>query len=275
VVFRVFIEGRKAAESPAMRISQEPWRFDVPIPEGSRVLSLSCMDSGSRSACDLGNWVEAGFILKEGEARAKARAAREHGPWRAIPVPGYWEQASGGRWAGYDGLAWYRAYVKVPESWTRRVVSLHVECVDNRHETFFNGRKVGEGVLDVSDVCRVTIPAQDLRLGTYNLVAIRVEDVGGAGGFSRKSPVLYGGEEAIELRGNWEFRTGDDASWATAPAGEEPPAFARFEKVVPASAVPRASPGIADGTDPTYGGRVRQLRKDDGHEHNFYYYRDP
>lgn len=32
---------------------------------------------------------------------------------------------------------------------------------------------------------------------------------------------------------------------------------------------------IVDFIDPTYGGRIRQLRKDDGHEHNFYYYRDP
>ena len=32
---------------------------------------------------------------------------------------------------------------------------------------------------------------------------------------------------------------------------------------------------IVDYTDPTYGGKVRQLQKDDGHEHNFYYYREP
>ncbi len=31
---------------------------------------------------------------------------------------------------------------------------------------------------------------------------------------------------------------------------------------------------IMDSNDPTYGTKVRQLRKDDGHEHNLYYYRD-
>ena len=36
-----------------------------------------------------------------------------------------------------------------------------------------------------------------------------------------------------------------------------------------------AEPTIIDFTDPTYGAKIRQLRKDDGHEHNFYYYRDP
>ena len=34
-------------------------------------------------------------------------------------------------------------------------------------------------------------------------------------------------------------------------------------------------PKIVDYTDPAYGARIRQLRKDDGHEHNLYYYRDP
>ncbi len=34
-------------------------------------------------------------------------------------------------------------------------------------------------------------------------------------------------------------------------------------------------PQIIDDTDLTYGAKFRQIRKDDGHEHNFYYYRDP
>ena len=63
VVFKVFIDGRLAAESPVTRISQAPWRFDVPIPPGSRQIVLVCDDAGSRSPYDLGNWVETGFML--------------------------------------------------------------------------------------------------------------------------------------------------------------------------------------------------------------------
>jgi nicotinamidase-related amidase len=239
VVFRAFIDGQLAAESPVMRISQEPWRFDVKIPPGSRFINLVCMDAGSRNVLDLGNWIEAGFVLKEGEAKARVRAAREHGAWKAMRVPGYWEQAPGGEWATYDGTAWYRCYVKTPPTWASQDVTLHIERLDNWHTTFVNGRKVGEGVLDQSDYCRATLKGNDLRLGAYNLVAIRVEDVGGAGGFAGLSPVLYCGDEAIELKGDWEFRTGDDAAWAQWPAGAQPPGFARFEKVVPAALVPR------------------------------------
>jgi nicotinamidase-related amidase len=64
VVFKVYIDGALAAESPVMRISQEPWRFDVAIPEGSRHINLVCMDAGSRNILDYGNWVDAGFTLK-------------------------------------------------------------------------------------------------------------------------------------------------------------------------------------------------------------------
>ncbi len=64
VVFRVFIDGNLMAESPVMRISQEPWPFDVKIPQGSRYINLVCMDAGSRNIMDLGNWVDSGFCLK-------------------------------------------------------------------------------------------------------------------------------------------------------------------------------------------------------------------
>ena len=65
VVFKVFVDGTMAAESPVMRISQTPWRFDVAIPQGSRQIVLVCDDAGTRSPYDLGNWVEAGFLLKK------------------------------------------------------------------------------------------------------------------------------------------------------------------------------------------------------------------
>jgi hypothetical protein len=64
VVFKIFIDGKLAGESPVMRISQEPWRFDVKIPRGSRKIDLVAVDTGSRNALNFGNWVNAGFILR-------------------------------------------------------------------------------------------------------------------------------------------------------------------------------------------------------------------
>ncbi len=62
VGFKVFIDGREAAASPVMRALSRGWRFDVPIPEGARVISLVAMDAGDGSREDFADWVNAGFV---------------------------------------------------------------------------------------------------------------------------------------------------------------------------------------------------------------------
>lgn len=64
VVFKIFIDGNLTAESPVMRISQETWRFDIPIPAESRQIVLVCDEAGERNPWNLGNWVDAGFCTK-------------------------------------------------------------------------------------------------------------------------------------------------------------------------------------------------------------------
>ena len=62
VVLKVFIDGREVAASPVMRMQFPAWRFDVPIPAGSRKLSLVAMDAGDGSREDLVNWADVGFM---------------------------------------------------------------------------------------------------------------------------------------------------------------------------------------------------------------------
>ena len=65
VVFRVFLDGELAAESPVLRISQEPWRVSIAIPRGSRAISLAATDAGDGNRHDLADWVNAGFVLRK------------------------------------------------------------------------------------------------------------------------------------------------------------------------------------------------------------------
>jgi nicotinamidase-related amidase len=74
VQFRIYIDGNAVTESPVMRISQEPWRFDLRIPKGSRLINLVVTDAGSRSAYDLADWVDAGFVL------ARSHSGHDGGP---------------------------------------------------------------------------------------------------------------------------------------------------------------------------------------------------
>lgn len=64
VIFKIFIDGKAAAASPVMRIAEQPWRFDVKVPPGSRIISLATTDAGNGNKEDLANWVNCGFVLK-------------------------------------------------------------------------------------------------------------------------------------------------------------------------------------------------------------------
>ncbi len=63
VVFKVFIDGAEAAASPVMRILTPAWRFDVPLPAGSKRISLVALDAGDGHREDFADWVEAGFVV--------------------------------------------------------------------------------------------------------------------------------------------------------------------------------------------------------------------
>ena len=62
VVFAVYIDGDLMAESPTIRISQEPWRFDVKIPQESKKISLVCVPASGDARENFADWVNAGFI---------------------------------------------------------------------------------------------------------------------------------------------------------------------------------------------------------------------
>ena len=65
IVFKVFIDGKEAARSPVMRVVSTAWRFDVPLPAGSRQINLVAMDAGDGSRQDFADWANAGFIVRK------------------------------------------------------------------------------------------------------------------------------------------------------------------------------------------------------------------
>ena len=141
--------------------------------------------------------------------------------WQIMEVPGTWEDNSNGQLA-YDGTAWYRAYLKIPENWKGKDAELLIEKIDNAHEAYFNGLKIGGAgsfpptYLNGDTIsARYRIPASSLKAGQQNLLAVRVYDHEGRGGFKGRAPRLIWGEEMMDLAGPWQFRTGDNPEWAT------------------------------------------------------------
>ena len=99
-----------------------------------------------------------------------------------------------------------------------------VAKVDNAHEAYFNGVKDGSAGsfppdyrsgLDATG--RYVIKPEIVKPGKNNVLAIRVYDHEGRGGFKDEAPVIIAGEQAISTNGRWEFRTGDDVEWAKGP----------------------------------------------------------
>ncbi len=188
--------------------------------------------------------------MKTGTILPKIPGDEGRADWTVLSVPGMWE-AQQKKFANVDGFAWYRCEVKVPEAWKGRGGYLYVEKVDNAAECFINGAKIGvSGAMPpkyangVENMHRYVIPPTAIKPGEVNVVAIRVFDEGGSGGFKGGAPQLIAGNEAISLEGNWQFRVGDDLKWANVdeslrdslPVAERP-AYVVFEKLGPAPKV--------------------------------------
>src|SRR5262245_47875508 len=175
---------------------------------------------------------------------AGSLGAQNAADWDLLSVPGLWEDAPGGKYAKYDGFAWYRCFVKVPAAWKGDDLSLTAHKIDNCHEAYFNGVKIGGmGSFPPSykngyseQPASYTVSAKDARPGEYNLVAFRIYDHDSKGRFRGSPPILANEAQAIALKGQWQFRTGDNLAWAREKI-EGVPKGAAFLKVESAAEV--------------------------------------
>ena len=178
--------------------------------------------------------------------------------WSPLQVPGAWEDVSDGKLAKYDGYAWYRCWVKVPNDWKGRDLTLAVEQIANVHEVFWNGVRIGgggdfpPGFRDASasnSAYSYTVSEKHIEAGQYHLVAVRVYNQSGKGGFKGTAPALVNETTAISLQGTWQFRTGDNKGWAK-PGGERPSDHANFLKVVETTSLARPATSAGTGLKP-------------------------
>lgn len=123
--------------------------------------------------------------------------------WKGIKVPGYWESAG---LKDFDGIVGFRKVINVPAAWAGKDLVLNLGGLDDMDVTWFNGVEVGHN--EIHYIPRsYTIPGKLVKAGE-NIVAIRIFDTGGNGGFDGKpvniAPVGSPGE-AIDLAGEWKY----------------------------------------------------------------------
>ena len=138
--------------------------------------------------------------------------------WTLMPVPSSWEAGSAGVLKHYDGVGWYRCAVRVPADWINKDgLVLKLKSVDDTASCWLNGQKL-ERIKSTDDKQDVfAISADAIASDDANLIVIRIEDGNGEGGL-RETPILSAGKDReIPLKGNWQFRIGDNASFQNMP----------------------------------------------------------
>ena len=182
--------------------------------------------------------------------------------WKVVKIPETWKNPP----AGIDNLSWYRGFVKAPDSWKEKDLELFVEPTDAAHEVFFNGKRVGgagefppffRSGLGAGD--RFFVPANLVRFDAPNVVAIRVYNLEGRTGFNIAAPVLFGDQEAIRMIGDWQFRPGDNASFARFDGEKAPEGVAVFSKLEKGAEVNKTLKAIDDAGPQTPAEELKQF----------------
>jgi sialate O-acetylesterase len=133
-----------------------------------------------------------------------AESALDLEGWGSMELPQLWEGAD---LPGLDGIVWFRLEIDLPAEVARRGITLELGPIDDSDWTWVNGHKVGETMQKYNMDRVYEVPAEYLNTGR-NVIAVRVEDTGGGGGFNGSSEQMkiVSDDFMIPLSGEWRFR---------------------------------------------------------------------
>ena len=143
-------------------------------------------------------------------------------PWPSMVVPQLWEE----KLPGYDGIAWFRKSIVLPETWHDQKAILHLANIDDADITWVNGVEVGR-TQQYNKKREYNIPSSLLKAGK-NTIAVRVLDTGGGGGIWGEPSQLRlehsdDSISPVSLKGEWQFKsTLDLRDVASAPPRPRP-----------------------------------------------------
>ena len=161
----------------------------------------------------LAEWEEKNLYLdagNKGEALGYADPVTATADWLKIDLPKQFETAG----LLIDGAVWFRKVLDLPESWAGKDLVLNLPPIDDQDVTYFNGSKVGaigrETPNSYMAPRNYVVPGSRVRSGR-NVIAVRVFDSAGEGGFSRGGAMSIGpaggaASEVISLRGTWDYK---------------------------------------------------------------------
>jgi sialate O-acetylesterase len=122
--------------------------------------------------------------------------------WKKLKAPGLWESQG---LNGLDGVFLFRKSFNVEADKAGLSAVLELAKIDDNDVTYVNGVKVG-ATDGYNTTRKYIIPAGILKAGK-NVIAVRVVDTGGGGGFHGDAPMsISAGSQAQSLTGEWAYK---------------------------------------------------------------------
>lgn len=164
------------------------------------------------------------WLFEIGDRQEWAATGFDDTKWDRISVPSAWEDQG---YAGYDGYAWYRKHIRLPQGSEGKILYLRPGNIDDVDEVYVNGRFIGfsgqfppEYITAYNAVREYLIPPGLLDPQKDNVIAIRVYDQELSGGIVYGRTGIYADRSPLradyDLSGKWRFKTGDDPAWSRA-----------------------------------------------------------
>jgi sialate O-acetylesterase len=124
--------------------------------------------------------------------------------WKAINVPGYWEDQG---IKNLDGIVWYRKIVHLSKSHLNQSAKLWLGRIVDADEVYINGEKIG-GFGYMYPQRRYKVSENILKEGE-NTIVVKVTNHFGKGGFVPDKPyALIISKDTIDLKGEWHYKVG-------------------------------------------------------------------
>jgi len=122
--------------------------------------------------------------------------------WKSMKVAQYMEKAG----LNIDGVVWFRKVIELPASASGKKASISLGPINDSDITFINGVRIGATDRKPNEKRNYEIAAGLLKAGK-NIVAVRVEDLGGNGGIYGTPEELFlnAGGKKISLAGDWKY----------------------------------------------------------------------
>lgn len=160
----------------------------------------------TRKAGDAWNRMAAAYDELSIMSNGFADVSYDDSRWDDMRLPGNIENL----YSGYDGHVLVRRTVTIPEEWTGKQLSMHVEYIDDNDVTYFNGIQVGK-TQGWNRKRTYSIPAETVKAGEV-VVSIRMIDTGNTGGVGGDDASFYlqGPDGSkLSLAGVWRAKKDD------------------------------------------------------------------